>query len=200
MVGHYCVLCGTELVPRVVEGREVEACPNDDFVLWHDPKVMTAVVIEVDGGVLLGRRAIEPGRGLWCLPGGFVNDDEDPWDAAARECAEEICAAVELTRLIGVYHIPKRGAASMVGIAYQAKLAAGSRPSPGAEMLEVRVFALDSLPPLAFPSHQKVLDEYRVAKFPAPVEAAGPPSGVARARRGMRPSRSPARSQPSRKQ
>jgi 8-oxo-dGTP diphosphatase len=160
-MGHYCVLCGTELVARVVEGREVEGCPRDDFVLWHDPKVTTAVVIEADGGVVLGRRAIEPGMGLWCLPGGFVNDDEDPWEAAARECMEEICAAVDLTRLIGVYHIPKRGAPSMVGIAYQASLADGNRPSPGPEMLEVGVFPLKALPPLAFPSHRKVLAEYK---------------------------------------
>jgi 8-oxo-dGTP diphosphatase len=164
VVGHYCLNCGTELVMRVTEGREVEACPIDDFVLWHDPKVTTAVVIEVDGGVLLGRRAIEPGRGLWCLPGGFVNDDEDPWDAAARECTEEICATVALVRLIGVYHIAKRGAPSMVGIAYQARLVDASRPSAGAEMLEVGVFQPGSLPPLAFPSHQKVLAEYRDAR------------------------------------
>lgn len=157
---HFCVNCGAELVTRVVEGREVEACLHDDFVLWHDPKVTTAVVVEVDGGILLGRRAIEPGLGMWCLPGGFVNDDEDPWDAAARECHEEICADVEMTRLIGVYHIAKRTAPSMIGIAYQARLAGDSRPAPGPEMLEVAVFALDSLPPLAFPSHGKVISEY----------------------------------------
>jgi 8-oxo-dGTP diphosphatase len=160
-MAHYCVLCGTELVKRVIEGRELEACPKDDFVLWHDPKVSTAVVIEVDGGVVLGRRAIEPGRGMWCLPGGFVNDDEDPWDAAARECREEICAEVELVRLIGVYHLAKRGAPSMIGIAYAARLSGGLPPSPGEEMLEVAVFTLDSLPPLAFPSHYKVLAEYQ---------------------------------------
>ena len=158
---HYCVLCGTELGVRVIEGREVEACPNDDFVLWHDPKVTTAVVIELDGGVVLGRRAIEPRLGYWCLPGGFVNDDEDPWDAAARECREEICAEVEQVRLIGVFHIAKKSAPSMIGIAYQARLAEGSRPSPGPEMLEVGVFALDSLPVLAFPSHYTVLAEHR---------------------------------------
>jgi 8-oxo-dGTP diphosphatase len=207
-MSHYCVNCGAELVTRVVEGRDVEACPNDDFVLWHDPKVTTAVVIEVDGGVLLGRRSIEPGRGQWCLPGGFVNDDEDPWDAAARECLEEICASVEMTRLIGVYHIAKRTAPSMVGIAYQARLAGGSRPAPGPEMLEVGVFALDSLPPLAFPSHRKVLVEYVAAlatnvrsdaTSPARAEAAAPRIAAGVARRGTRPSQEPAPSRLQRK-
>ncbi|HEY8814062.1 MAG TPA: NUDIX domain-containing protein [Candidatus Dormibacteraeota bacterium] len=197
---HYCVNCGAELVARTVEGRQVEGCPHDDFVLWHDPKVTTAVVVEVDGGILVGRRAIEPGRGLWCLPGGFVNDDEDPWDAAARECMEEICAPVVMTRLIGVYHIAKRTAPSMIGIAYQAKLADQRRPSAGPEMLEVGVFALDSLPPMAFPSHLKVLDEYRAARSPAPAEAEGSRNAAAAAQRGRRPSPVPARPRPPRKQ
>lgn len=196
---HYCVNCGAELVARIVEGRGVEGCPNDDFVLWHDPKVTTAVVVEVAGGILLGRRAIEPGRGQWCLPGGFVNDDEDPWDAAARECMEEICAPVEMSRLVGVYHIAKRTAPSMIGIAYEARLAEGSRPSAGLEMLEVGVFALDSLPPVAFPSHQKILDEYRAAKSPVQAAAEGSRSAAVAAPRGRQPSPAPAPSRPPRK-
>ena len=207
-MGHYCVNCGTQLITRVIEGREVEACPNDDFVLWHDPKVSTAVVIKVDGGILLGRRAIEPGYGQWCLPGGFVNDDEDPWDAAARECMEEICATVEKVRLIGVYHVAKDTAPSMVGIAYEARLEDGSRPTPGPEMLEVGVFPLDALPPLAFPSQRRVIAEYveavqadgrSAATSQGRGEAAGPPIVAAGARRGTRPSRAPAPSRPPRK-
>ena len=154
---------------RVIEGREVEACPRDSFVLWHDPKVSTAVVVEVEGGIVLGRRAIEPGYGLWCLPGGFVNDDEDPAVAAARECREEINAPVELTGLIGVYHIAKADAPSMVGIAYRGRLIDGAEYSAGAEMLEVAVFHTDSLPPLAFPSHKAVLAEY----LTSPASSAG---------------------------
>ena len=191
-MAHYCVRCGSELETRIFEGRELEACPNDDFVLWRDPKVASAVVVETDGGVLLGRRAIEPGYGLWCLPGGFVNDDEHPADSAIRECMEEIRAAVELTSLIGVYHIPKSDAPSMVGIAYRGRLVQGATPGPGVEMLEVRVFPIDALPPLAFPSHRYVLDEF--LKSRAPAEAAAPRRAAAAAPRGNRPSR--ARAQP----
>jgi len=84
-VAHFCVNCGAPLVTKLIEGREHEVCPNDSFVLWRDPKVAAAVVVESEGCIVLGRRAIEPGRGLWCLPGGFVNDDEDPATAAVRE-------------------------------------------------------------------------------------------------------------------
>ena len=145
----------------MVEGRELEACPRCDFVLWRDPKVVTLVVVEdSDGAIVLGRRGIEPGYGAWCLPGGFVNDDEHPADAAVRECEEEIGAGVEITELLGVYHIAKRHATSMVGLAYRAKVRPEERPAPGAEMLEIGAFTPDHLPDLAFPSHQDALRDW----------------------------------------
>jgi ADP-ribose pyrophosphatase YjhB (NUDIX family) len=157
-VAHYCINCGHELEPMVVEGRQLEGCPDCEFVLWRDPKVATAVVVEAEGGIVVGRRGIDPGYGLWCLPGGFVNDDEHPQAAAARECLEEICAEVEITGLLGVYHIPKHNAPSMIGIAYRARLQ--GEPSPGPEMLEVGIFPPDRLPELAFPSHRQVMSDW----------------------------------------
>ena len=195
-MGHFCVNCGAKLVARVIEGREVEACPRDGFILWHDPKVSTAVVVEAEGGIVLGRRAIEPGYGLWCLPGGFVNDDEDPAVAAVRECREEICVPVELTGLIGVYHIPKADAPSMVGIAYKGRLVDGAVPAAGVEMLEVAVFLPESVPHLAFPSHTKVVGEY--LRSLAPEEEAPPPPDHGGAQRAGRPSRAQAPTQPRR--
>ena len=171
-MGHFCVNCGRPLVVKIIEGREVEACPDDDYVLWRDPKVAAAVIVEADGGIVLGRRAIEPGRGLWCLPGGFVNHDEEPAGAAVRECMEEIGAAVELTELLGLYHVPKTTATSIIGVAYRGRLAGGAKIAPGPEMLELGVFTPDALPPIAFPSHREVLERYA----DAPGRAAAPPS------------------------
>lgn len=156
----FCINCGTPLAARIIEGHELPACATCDFVLWRDPKVVTMVVIEGPDGILLGRRAIEPARGDWCLPGGFVNADEHPAAAAARECREEIGADVEVTRLVGVFHIAKVGAPSMVAIAYAARLKPGGRPAAGEEMLEVAWFPPGALPDLAFPSHREAMLEW----------------------------------------
>lgn len=162
-MARFCLNCGSSLEPRLLEGRELQACPNCDFVAWRDPKVVTMVVVESEGGVLMGRRAIEPGYGLWCLPGGFVNDDEHPADSARRECREEIGADVEIKALLGVYHIRKSGAPSMVGIGYSARLRQGESAVAGEEMLELAVFAPQALPELAFPSHREAMADWLLA-------------------------------------
>ncbi len=192
-MAHFCVNCGAALVLKTIEGRELEVCPKDGYVLWRDPKVAAAVVVEVDGGIVLGRRAIEPGHGLWCLPGGFVDDDEDPAAAAVRECMEEINAHVVLTGLLGVYHIAKASASSIIGLAYRGRLVDGESISAGPEMLEVAVFSPDELPQIAFPSHQAVLSAYvkppaqpggaELLNAAAAAQPASPPSPVREAPR-----------------
>jgi ADP-ribose pyrophosphatase YjhB (NUDIX family) len=161
LVSHYCVNCGTRLEARIVENREVEGCSTCSFVLWRDPKVVTLIVVEDGAGrVVVGRRGIEPAYGRWCLPGGYVNDDEHPADSAVRECREEIGADVDITQLLGVYHIRKLGAPSMVGIAYGARLRPGQVPVAGSEMLEVVAFLPDGLPELAFASHREAMSDW----------------------------------------
>jgi 8-oxo-dGTP diphosphatase len=145
---------------RQVEGRDVPHCPSCGFIAWRNPLVATMVVVGTPDGIVLGRRAIEPGLGLWCLPGGFVNEDEPPLEAAARECAEEILARVEITSLLDVYHITRGDGRGMIGLAYRGRLAEGESPAAGAEMLEVGLFTAGNLPELAFTSHRRAISDW----------------------------------------
>lgn len=145
----------------MIEGRELEGCPECSFVLWDDPKVVTLVVVENEAGeVVVGRRSIEPGYGRWCLPGGFVNGDEHPADSAVREVREEVGVEVDITGLLGVYHIRTVEGRNMVGIGYRARLRPGQRPVAGGEMLEVASFPGDRLPELVFTSHRQAMSDW----------------------------------------
>jgi ADP-ribose pyrophosphatase YjhB (NUDIX family) len=159
-LGAYCPDCGHATEKKTIEGRQLDVCPGCGHVQWRNPVVATMVLVETPGGLVLGRRAIDPGRGLWCLPGGFVNDDEHPERAAERECEEEIAAGVALGRLLGVYHVIRGDGTGMIALAYLATLARGASPRPGHEMLEVDVFPLDALPELAFDSHRRAIADY----------------------------------------
>lgn len=113
---------------------------------------------------MFGRRGIEPGYGLWCLPGGFVNDDEHPAVSAARECVEEIGAEVSIGAVVGIYHIPKVGAQGMVAIAYRGSVLDSSRIRAGSEMLEVALLPPESAPDLAFPTHRAAMSDWLRAR------------------------------------
>jgi 8-oxo-dGTP diphosphatase len=164
MTAHFCQECGTRMELRPVEDRDVPHCPNCGFIAWRNPLVATMVIVATPGGIVLGRRAIEPGKGLWCLPGGFVNEDEEPKGAAVRECDEEIRAEVEISGLLDVYHITRGDGRGMIGIAYTGRLADGEAPAPGPEMLEVGLFAPDNLPELAFDSHRRAVADWKRAR------------------------------------
>ena len=80
----FCPRCGAKVAHEDKFGMLRPVCPQCEWIHFVNPKVAAAVLIEKDGRVLLVRRANEPYRGLWTLPAGFVNGNEDPAEAAAR--------------------------------------------------------------------------------------------------------------------
>ena len=70
-------------------GKEHPVCPACGLVVWRDPKVAALTVIPWDGGILLGRRTQNPGKGRWSFPSGFVDRGEVVEEAAVRETREE---------------------------------------------------------------------------------------------------------------
>ena len=107
-----------------------------------------AAVYDADGRLLLVRRGVEPARGLWALPAGFVDAGEDPRAAAAREVLEETGLVVEVGAVIDVY--PAAGKASFF-LAFEARVT-GGRLQAGDDATDARFFAASELPELAFAS------------------------------------------------
>jgi ADP-ribose pyrophosphatase YjhB (NUDIX family) len=129
-------------------------------VVYYDPKVAATSVIERHGRVLMVRRAVETGYGLWSLPGGYVDRGEVVELAAAREVQEETGLKVQVDSLVGLFSEPGH---PVIVAAYAARRV-GGRLKPGPEALEVRYFSLDDLPPLAFPRDLQILVRWQAIR------------------------------------
>lgn len=152
----YCLRCGTPLSDALRFGRLRRVCPACDWIYFADPKVAAAVLIEQDNKVLLVRRAINPGKGQWTLPAGFVDAGEDPARAAERECLEETGLQVQVTDLLTVMFGQEHSRGAHIIIFYRGVIIGGHQ-TPADDVDEVGFFARDELPELAFKSTIRVL-------------------------------------------
>lgn len=136
---------------RVPEGDDHErrVCDDCGFIDYVNPKIVTGSVVTSGNKILLCKRAIDPRRGFWTLPAGFLELGESVEQGAAREAMEEANAKIEIDRLLAVYSVPR---ISQVQIMYRAKLV--SEVSAGPESLEVGLFDWKDIPwsELAFPT------------------------------------------------
>jgi ADP-ribose pyrophosphatase YjhB (NUDIX family) len=140
------------------EDRERRVCQTCGFIDYVNPRIVTGVVAHADEKILLCRRAIEPRRGMWTLPAGFLELGESVEEGARREAMEEACAELEVETVLGVYSIPRIG---QVQIFFRARLL--NQPSPGPESTDVMLAGWDDIPwnELAFPSVHWALRHYR---------------------------------------
>jgi ADP-ribose pyrophosphatase YjhB (NUDIX family) len=158
----YCPQCRTPMIDKFVFGRTRRVCPSEvcHFVQFIDPKLTAAVMPLKDGRVLMVQRAMEPGRGSWCFPGGFMEMNETPQQTAIRECKEETGFDVAITGLIDVfYYEDYRG--SGVVIMYQGDVVGGEAAISPHESQAMGFFAPDDLPQsIAFDSNIQALADW----------------------------------------
>jgi 8-oxo-dGTP diphosphatase len=160
-VYRFCPRCGAELESRLLKGGDPErlVCVSCGFVFYQDPKVAVGTIIRVaDGRLVLVRRAIEPGYGLWVFPGGYVDRGEEVKTAAIREAREEAGLEVRIDNLVNVYSYAD---SSPVIIVYSA-IAVGGELCIDDECLEARLFDRHEIPwdALAFRSTRQALEDY----------------------------------------
>ena len=153
----FCPSCGGALEAREAHGATRPVCPVCGRVVFYDPKLAAATVVESGGRVLFIRRLTQPGYGLWSLPGGYVDRGEVVERAAAREVWEETSLRVEIAGLVGLF---SDAGHPVVVAAYHCRSVDG-QAAPGPEVSELGWFTPDSLPPLAFDRDREILSAWR---------------------------------------
>jgi len=142
---NFCSRCGSSLRFGLVEGEDRErlACSDCGHIAYVNPRlVVTVFPITEAGEIVLIRRGIEPGRGWWAQPGGFLEVDETVNQAAIRETWEETGLLVEPGEIVGLY---TRLEAAVVTIAFEARIVGGTA-APTPEATEIRAFAPEEIP------------------------------------------------------
>lgn len=147
-VANFCPRCGHALASQESYGRQRPVCPDCEFVVFFDPKVAVLAFIQQDNKILLIKRAMNPGKGKWACPAGFVEYDEDPEDAVIREVEEETGLITAVKSLLQVFPKKDDGLANIV-IAYKMEILGGElQAADDAEAVDW--FRRDELPELVF--------------------------------------------------
>ncbi len=156
----HCPVCGGALRTKTLKPEEPDrlVCSKCDFVFHLDPKVVACSVVEMDGRIVLLKRAIDPQKGKWVLPGGYVDRGEEVKAAAVRETEEECGLKIRTKDLLGLYSYPGRISVVIVYVAEPS----GGKLIVGDETAEVGLYSPESIPwdELAFQSTIDALKDY----------------------------------------
>lgn len=158
---NFCSNCGhspLEQSQPVGDNRARIICPSCAVVHYQNPKIVCGCLVIYEDKILLGKRGIEPRKGKWNVPAGFMENHETLKDGAVREVWEEVRAKVEIQQLHTVYNILHR---NQVYCLFLAKLTSPVFEA-AEETAEVRLFGLDEIPwdDLAFNSNVFSLEKY----------------------------------------
>ena len=154
----YCPKCGGKLIYKNHSERDRLTCTGCSYIFYENPVVGVAVIIlDKESRILLGKRNGSY-SGLWCIPCGYVEYDEDVFDAAAREFNEETNLDIRINKVYTVqsnFHNPET---HTVGIWFLAEVVGGKLIAQ-ADLDEVDYFDLACLPELAFPTDALVIEK-----------------------------------------
>lgn len=124
------------------------------------PKLTVDSIIIREDSILLIKRLNPPFKGMWALPGGFVDVGETVENAVLRETLEETGLEVEIESILGVYSDPKRDPRGhSVSVCYMCRIT-GGKLSADTDALDARFYKLNELPELAF-DHGKIIEDVK---------------------------------------
>ncbi|MEL7340018.1 MAG: NUDIX hydrolase [Bacteroidota bacterium] len=158
---NYCSHCGSDQLKWEIppdDNRPRYVCANCQTIHYQNPKMVVGTLPIYDDKILLCRRAIEPRKGYWGLPAGYLEMGETLDGGAFRETVEESGAQIEILRLHAVYNIPR---ISQIYFFYLARMLS-DQLDIGPETLEADLFGPEEIPyeEMAFPSSTFAIKKY----------------------------------------
>jgi len=157
---NYCYYCGNGLIEKFVEGARRPFCEQCSQPIYENPIPASCLVVVDDlNRVLLVKRSVEPKIGFWCLPGGFMELNETPEQAALRELEEETGLVGKIEVLLGLYATPSALYHTILMLGYLIKSYTGTLVA-GDDAMDAAWFLFDELPEIAFESHLNFIRIY----------------------------------------
>jgi predicted GIY-YIG superfamily endonuclease/ADP-ribose pyrophosphatase YjhB (NUDIX family) len=161
----FCPHCGglLKVVERIGDDRPRSVCTVCGRVNYRNAKPCAGILVVKQGRLLLVKRAIEPYRGHWDIPGGFLEVDELPCQGAVREVQEETGLRVQISEFFGFYtgrYDYGHSRALCLNIYFIGRVAGGSEQA-GDDAADLAWFRPEELPgAIAFDHAQQVLDDW----------------------------------------
>lgn len=100
---NYCPVCGDKLNKNKIDGHMRKHCTRCNFVHYVNPKPAVGIIAVKAREIVLIKRGVEPGKGTWSLPSGFIETGETAEEACLRELKEETGLTGDIRQLLGVY-------------------------------------------------------------------------------------------------
>lgn len=153
----FCPKCGGTLKYCKHNDRLRLTCFSCSYIFYENPIVgVAAIILNEDGHILLGKRRIGKYQGMWCIPCGYLEYDEDVYTGVIRETKEETNLDIEPVKIFTVqsnFHDPE---CHSVGIWFLCQVI-GGKLHAGDDLSDLAYFDLFSYPSMAFPTDIKVI-------------------------------------------
>ena len=159
----YCPRCGNPLIDAHRHGKVRRVCEACNFIHFRDPKVAAVVFVVLEGELLLVRRGVDPEKGKWALPAGYIDYGEDPYEAAEREVLEETGLTVEITDVVDILGPDPTGVSpASIVLLFEGQYVSGE-PQAGDDVDRVAFFPAHDLPldNIAFESTRLLIEKWR---------------------------------------
>ena len=155
----FCSYCGGPLGNAHIEGQTRLVCINCGRISYQNPIPCVVAIVEQDGAVLLVQRAVDPQKGKWCLPGGFIEVGETVRDAVVRELKEETGLQCQPVEVLGACSDLGGFYGDILIVCYQVQMLDGELAA-GDDAMALDFFREDDVPQLAFRCHAQFLKEF----------------------------------------